>query len=122
MISQSEHIEKAQHDEDFINSFDASSTPFRDWVVTGIFYAALHYVDSYLASINVHPGNHSVRDRWFREPELDPIFFQYRILKDESNLARYDVHQFGQQDVQDHLSYLRKIKNHLSRFVSQIPS
>jgi len=32
-----------------------------DWAVTALFYAALHYVDAYLAKQEEHPHNHEQR-------------------------------------------------------------
>jgi len=50
MPSSLTHKQQAQHNEEFIASFDLDATPYLDWVVTAIFYAALHFVDSYLAT------------------------------------------------------------------------
>ena len=62
MPSSLTHRQQAQHNEEFIASFDLDSTPYLDWVVTAIFYAALHFVDSYLAIRGVHLSSHRGRD------------------------------------------------------------
>ena len=62
MPSRLTHRQQAQHNEEFIASFDLDATPYLDWVVTAIFYAALHFVDSYLATKDIHLSSHRGRD------------------------------------------------------------
>jgi len=62
MPTQQQHLVQAKHNEDFVNSFDLQTTPYLDWVVTGIYYAALHYVESYLALQGKHPRSDRYRD------------------------------------------------------------
>jgi hypothetical protein len=45
-----EHLHRAEHNEESYLSFDLITTPYLDWVVNGIFYSALHYIESYLAT------------------------------------------------------------------------
>jgi len=55
MTPQDRH-KKADHNEQFIErmfgDYVASPSPFVDWVVTAIFYVAVHKVDEYLASMS----------------------------------------------------------------------
>lgn len=68
-MTANEHHSKVQHNEQFIDTvfgdYVASATPFTDWVVTVIFYVAVHKVDEYLASLrnSEHPMNHGGRRR-----------------------------------------------------------
>lgn len=90
MSSQAEHVAKAEHNESFL---DEIGNPFFDWVVTGSFYTALHYVDAYFAKSNVHPINHSDRNpKVATDPVLTAIWSQYRALYDDSIDARYEAH------------------------------
>jgi hypothetical protein len=72
-----------------------------DWAVTGIFYAALHYIEVFLATQSVHSPAHCSRETLFRRfPQLNPIYSEYRTLKDDSEGARYRLEAFTAHEVQ----------------------
>ena len=88
MPSRDDHLRQAKHNLEFGESLDA--VRYSDWIATALFYAALHYVDAFLATKGHHPGRHDVRDGFVaREKELRPIHHHYRALKDSSRNARY---------------------------------
>ena len=122
MASQEEHIKQAQHNESF--SLSIKETPYLDWVVTGIFYSALHYIEGYLAINDGHPDIHAVRNEMIEEdPNLGWRFYSrmYRHLRDDSYEARYKIRTFDTEEIQnDIIPLLNAIKNHLRRFVPQI--
>lgn len=122
MPAQDDHLRKAQHNENFVASFNLDSTAYLDWAVTGIFYAALHYIESLLAIQNVHPSTHTSRDHVFQKQQnLKPIYNQYRILKTRSENARYDLQQFSPAEVRTLLTVeLETVKSHILR-LSQKP-
>lgn len=123
MPSLTAHLNKAKHNEDFFRSFDLDNTPFLDWVVSGIFYTALHYIDSYLAQKNKHPNTHKDRNDDIRyDPHLPQIFRPYRQLKDDSEGARYRMQKFTPDEIRSQiLPQLDSIKNFLRQFIGQIP-
>ena len=115
MPNQSDHIAKANHNERFFRSFDLTLTPYLDWVVTGVFYATLHYIDTFLATEGegIHPGSHHSRDRYIRT-SLRPMWSNYRALKDESRAARYDPTAFTETIVRnDIIPKYETIKNYI---------
>jgi uncharacterized protein (UPF0332 family) len=60
--------------------------------VTGTFYAALHYVDAYLATKRIDPATHVIRNSFVKnEAVLNPLWGDYRELLNESRTARYDA-------------------------------
>ena len=78
--------------------------PYWDWAVTGLFYAAVHYVMAYLATKGIHPVLHQVRNSHVhRDPFLNPLYIDYRELQNHSEDARYmervPVTAFAQTDV-----------------------
>ena len=102
MPTREDHLRKAQHNESFYSMLDIEKTPYRDWVVVGIFYTALHLIDSYLATKNVHPKAHFVRDNWVKNNrELDNIWLDYRELKEFRMKASYKLYEFTTQEVKD---------------------
>lgn len=88
MPSRDDHLNQAEHNLKFSASIDAALYP--DWVATALFYAALHYVDAFLATKNIHPGKHDVRDNLVAKVhELRPISNNYWALKNSSRTVRY---------------------------------
>jgi uncharacterized protein (UPF0332 family) len=123
MPRQEEHIEKARYNEQFFSSFNLDTTPFLDWVVNGIFYSALHYLDSYLASKGENPGEHRERIRLIQgDPKLGQlIFYHYMSLKDDSEGGRYNMKVFLPDEItNDILPSLNSIKTHLKKYIPEI--
>jgi len=119
-----EHLRKAIHNEDFYSSFDLEKTPYLDWVVNGIFYSALHYMGSYFATQNQHPGDHLERNRLIEvDPNLGRNFYIscYRDLKDDSEDARYRMRTFIAKEIrQDIIPLLKSVKQFLNQYVKEI--
>lgn len=88
MPSEQDHAAQARHNQEFYNSFDRAL--YEDWAATVLFYIGLHYIDAYLATISVHPGNHDRRDKCLREfATLRQVASSYWALKNSSLTARY---------------------------------
>jgi hypothetical protein len=93
------HTAKAVHDQDFfgfIKKYDAVTNPiFPDWMVTAVFYAAVHKVDAKLAMKAPppfdHPSNHGDRNTAV-SIYLPSIGKYYFFLKNKSEFARYFVY------------------------------
>jgi hypothetical protein len=109
-----DHRTKAEHNENFAATL---SSPFHDWAVTVIFYAAVHYIEAYFAKEKppYHSPNHPLRDSAIGKTAfLKPIWKDYRELKNQSGLARYEAHiQFGQLDVDSAKKRLDKLRKHI---------
>ncbi|MYE54218.1 MAG: hypothetical protein F4X34_03365 [Chloroflexi bacterium] len=96
MPSVSEHLEQAERNESLYSDLCRlyTSVPeYTEWEVVAFFYAALHYVDSWLAiSEDIHPRNHAQRIGLVRNNNaLRPISDEYRRLYRMSVLARYEM-------------------------------
>jgi len=101
MPDQNDHIRKSKHNEGFYKSLSIGQTPYKDWIVVGVFYTALHLIDAYLATKNIHPHSHVMRDDWVkRNRELDPIWLDYRELKEFRMKASYKIYDFAAQEIQ----------------------
>ena len=92
MPTKDDHLDKAEHNERF---YQSTASSFVDWAIAGLFYCALHYVDAYLATLNINPRTHSIRGREFQRPELQALLSAYNELKSRSEDARYGFHPFG---------------------------
>jgi hypothetical protein len=101
--TQRRHLQQAEHNEALFSQLEVFSPQFLDWQVTTLFYAALHYVDAYLATApptGVHPDTH--RDRLHlveTERNLRPIARDYRLLMTQSVQARYEAVRFTASEV-----------------------
>ncbi len=107
MSSQSQHENQAQRNERFFQSLDKTVSVNREWIVTAVFYAALHWMEAYYDNQHgLHFKSHDARNQMVRWSRL-PISREYLYLYDASRHARYLMHRFTQQEVEDliNLSY-----------------
>ena len=88
MPTKQEHLDQANHNEQFYGSFNRAD--YKDWAVTVLFYIALQYIDAFLATKGIHPGKHDTRDNSIqRISEIRSLWPHYRFMKDHSRTARY---------------------------------
>ena len=90
-----------------------------DWIVTLAFYKALHAVDSYLATLGIHPKVHTNKYKTgrnqFVQRHLSSIHRKYSTLYDASKRARYEAYTF-----QNYPKDVNKLINHSSNIVQHI--
>lgn len=96
MASENEHLRQAAHNEEFLTAHGLADTPYTDWAVTAIFYAALHYVRALLSRYHyTNISRYGEMDKAFERVDVlrrnDSIYVDYRQLKDDSRAARYDM-------------------------------
>lgn len=116
MPTTSEHIQRAENNLRFAQSFQLETTPYLDWVVTAYFYAALHLVDAILwEQDKFNPGNHSERRKCFRDKwYLKAIRDEYFALYDRSVEARYFLLTFTKPRIETAVIPLYKaIEKHI---------
>ena len=119
MPDRDDHLAQAARNLQFYNSFDRIN--FSEWAVTVLFYAALQYVDAFLATRQIHPMKHDIRDRLInRLAELKPIYSHYSFMKSHSRTARYaPPTNFTDQEVRDlELVHLDAIRQALQPYLS----
>jgi len=87
-----------------------------DWALVILFYAAVHYVEAYLAVSNQHLRSHAARDNVIgRDGYLKRIYMEYQDLKFYGFSARYEACAFRAEDVTGIAAKaLQTIKSHLS--------
>lgn len=123
MPSHTDHLRKAEYNEMFYNSFDLNSTQYLDWVVNGVFYSALHYIESYLATYSKHPTSHGERNAEIRDDSNlgRYIYKKFKSLKDDSENGRYYLKDFTPGEIRQHIiPNLYDIKEHLQRYIPEI--
>lgn len=120
MPSKEEHITKADGNAAFAAAIPLNSQPRIDWALIALFYAAMHYVEAYLAVVfNQHVKSHTTRDSIVaRDSNLKRIHAEYMDLKFFGYNARYEMYAFKATDFTDQaLPKFQKIKAHLRTFL-----
>lgn len=123
MPNEAEHLRKAIHNENYYLSFDIDNTPYLDWVVNGIFYSAIHYIECYFAKQNHHSQKHAERTSLIRDDDIlgKYIFKKYRSLKDDSENGRYHMKSFTPGEIRQYIiPQLSDIKLFLKKYIPQI--
>ena len=122
MPSKADHQRKAQHDEQFVSSFDLATTPFLDWVITALFYSGLHYVEAYFATRGLHSADHRTRDSAIqRDVNIKQLYDDYSELKNFSINARYYMVGFTPDEVRYLQARLEAIRRHVSSYLIVAP-
>lgn len=124
MPSREEHLDQARRNESFCS--ETRSIPFREWVLTGWFYAALHYVEAFFATRHspearsAHKMTHGKRQRRMSgESDLLPIFPDYEELKTQSENARYECYSVSEEDLAEAEALLVRIREHVSPLIGE---
>jgi hypothetical protein len=114
--SRDDHKAKAEHDKQFVDSLELSTTPYLDWAITALFYAALHFVEAYFATMKRHSPDHRTRDSAIqRDSRIKSLYNDYNELKNYSINARYYMVSFAASDVRRNL--LPRLENIRSRIL-----
>ncbi len=83
-----------------------------------LFYAALQYVDAFLAGKNYRPSDHDARDSEIQNNgSIADIYNDYRSLKDKSRAARYEIAEFHQNQLPPIETRFNKIKAHITKLI-----
>lgn len=118
MPSLDEHINQYNHNKSLLNNtiFDINSTIYKDWVVTIVFYNAVHLIERELAKISkpYHSGSHRYREKAIlKEKKLKSIAAKYQALYNQSIRARYECYKFSKKDVEGVMNILNDIEKAL---------
>lgn len=119
MPSKDEHLAQAAHNEKFASSIpDWPHSEHRDWVLTALFYAALHLVDARLDRYGIHPLSHARRERCLETlADFKNVKRQYYDLQHGSENARYGLVIPSAKDLTD--LYLLRL-NHIKKEIGAL--
>ena len=121
MPSTQEHQKKQSRSQLALSELQISpnSSQDADWIVVLAFYKALHAVDSYLATLNIQPSDHSERNRYVQNC-LRRLHNTYWVLYRASRRARYGpfTYESSDKDVSDMLNSTAGIANHINSLPS----
>lgn len=114
MPQPTEHIAQAEKNERLYEVL--IGTEFNDWAVTGLFYAALHYVDAYFVQqTSASPSNHRSRNHLVDSTRnLAQIKQDYAELYRLSLDVRYDLAVMSDVAVEEfRLKHFIPIRTHI---------
>lgn len=89
-LTKAQHEQQATHNEQFAASVLAGGDTYLDWVVTGYFYAALHWVEAYLHARRSGFTSHARRNQEVSAGFPPAESARYLTLYAYSRHARYD--------------------------------
>jgi hypothetical protein len=112
--SKEDHIAKAEGNSTLALSMALDSQPKIDWALVILFYAAMHYVEAYLATVGQHLRSHTTRDKFVgRDARLRRIYSEYQDLKYYGYNARYEMQEFTASDVTDATASFAAVKTYI---------
>ena len=110
MPTKEEHLIQAERNEKLAATL--AHTQYTEWTVTVLFYAAVHYIEAFLAVRQIHCDQHSERNEYVRKiPQLRTIGREYLRLRTISRQARYYAQPITGEDVrvaQENLNAIAK--------------
>lgn len=114
MPNKDPHLEQAGRNASVADILVHDGT-YSEWVVTALFYEALHRVDAYLAAkYSKHPKDHRERQRYV-SLLLKHLHTDYRELESESRRARYDCVRFSTTEIGELAKCRDTIKGEVKR-------
>lgn len=97
MATPAEYLAQAEQNERFADTLAGLPERFTGWEVTALFYAALHYVNAFLAAHDEEPEFHRQRNKLVGD--MTNAQDDYRMLYEESINSRYLLAAFTPRQV-----------------------
>lgn len=96
-----EHLAKVAENLKVLQSLDSSLEGAIGWSITILFYSALHFIEAYFESRRGFGCKHhfSRASEIQRDEVIKSLFGDYSTLETLSREARYDVSEFGAEDL-----------------------
>jgi hypothetical protein len=124
MASAAAHEQQASRNRDFYKEIGGRNTPWPEWALAALFYAAVHEVQALIVRKNWRlqrkdgpsrfPSDHNERLRVIKR-ECPQIETDYRSLKQWSEDARYECRPFSPGNVQLAKAVLDRITVELAK-------
>ncbi|MEQ1949172.1 MAG: hypothetical protein ABL995_18410 [Bryobacteraceae bacterium] len=119
MPSQAEHLYKATNNKLFADGIARDNPTAAGWILTALFYSALHYVEAFNAKFNCHFSRHEDLNRDLeRNPQLCPIYDEYRDLSTFSWNARYQPVKYGDAQLREAYEAHSMVVKHINALLT----
>ena len=123
MPSKDSHVAQAEHNGQFWEHLDVARTNYLDWVVVGMFYEAVHWIEASLATKGLHSRNHrerAARMATVHELRNDPnLVRDYGMLRTDSESARYRNYIHTTTDVTGLIPVVSRVRNVIQPLLGQ---
>ena len=103
-LTKAQHEQQAAHNEQFAAAVLAGGDAYLDWVITGYFYAALHWVEAYFHARGSGFTSHVKRNQEVAVQFPPAESARYLTLYAYSRVARYDAVSVGRSTHDDALN------------------
>jgi hypothetical protein len=113
------HLQQYKHNRELLEIEDlkADKSNYPDWIITVLFYCAVHLVEKELSKDNKHNKRHTDRAvDIVQDTKLSVVADQYNALYMQSRRARYDCkifsprEKFSPKDLKDAFTCLEDIE------------
>ncbi len=119
MADKDEHLKQAHHNEEFLEYLRENISIYADWYTICIYYTALHYIEAYLDILFQHPTNNFERDRDIKQYLDKSTRKKFRLLKDVSENARYNIIDINVEGIDKEFEpALEFIKNNINELIN----
>jgi len=88
-FKQSEHLDKAQRNEQLARALFDLELPCCDWIITICFYSSIHYIYSKLPISYVQNSHHALEEEIVKNFPGTGLYKPFKSLKDKSEDMRY---------------------------------
>lgn len=122
------HLKQAQHNERLAKKLAQEPMEYKDWVITALFYATIHYVEAFWARDGWHSNDHTERDDYIKRRfygKTAGIRLHYKSLKESCWNVRYlckdttrtdcAVDYYSEKDIIGFFNKLKEIEKGLSK-------
>ncbi|MDD2443598.1 MAG: hypothetical protein PHS52_03750 [Desulfotomaculaceae bacterium] len=113
MPTEAKHLSQYSKNKELLSlrEFNITTTKYLDWVITIVFYSAIHLVEKELAKMCYHSKSHEKREIAITKHHcLKMIHTEYHSLYMASIKARYDCHSYKEKDAHVFFNHLNKIE------------
>ena len=117
------HHHQVEHNRAVMVYLEQAGVEHLDWVVTVMFYMAMHLVDQVLFQHHkLNPRNHHQRHAAIaNEAELAPAYADYRELEHQSRQSRYECVTFSKSEVDRLAVRLARIEQTVNTIIQPAP-
>jgi hypothetical protein len=113
-----QHRAKAELNEAFAGGLTIADPTSEIWAVVATFYSALHYVETYLATHNIHPQSHGARFTAIKKDvSLRDAYPHYKFLYELSLTARYCCIGLPDKSYSKARPHLEKVKSEVEHAI-----
>jgi len=107
-------LQASRNEKVYTDILGGQNAKYSEWAITALFYAAVHRVETYLASKQVHPEGHALRLRALNRVGKQEASNTLQALQRTSEQARYQCARFSSEEIESYKADLDSLVAKLS--------